>query len=48
VAAAKLSHRYISGRQLPDKAIDLVDESASRLRMQIDSLPSPSISWSGA
>jgi ATP-dependent Clp protease ATP-binding subunit ClpB len=39
VAAATLSHRYITGRQLPDKAIDLVDESASRLRMEIDSSP---------
>ncbi|MBC7309510.1 MAG: AAA family ATPase, partial [Tetrasphaera sp.] len=39
VAAASLSHRYISGRQLPDKAIDLVDEAASRLRMEIDSSP---------
>ncbi|WP_104116325.1 ATP-dependent chaperone ClpB [Arthrobacter sp. B1805] len=39
VAAAKLSHRYIPGRQLPDKAIDLVDEAASRLRMEIDSAP---------
>jgi ATP-dependent Clp protease ATP-binding subunit ClpB len=39
VAAAVLSDRYISDRQLPDKAIDLVDESASRLRMQIDSAP---------
>jgi ATP-dependent Clp protease ATP-binding subunit ClpB len=39
VAAAALSHRYISGRQLPDKAIDLVDEAASRLRMEIDSSP---------
>src|SRR3954453_15373191 len=39
VAAAKLSHRYITGRFLPDKAIDLVDESASRLRMEIDSSP---------
>ncbi|OMH27585.1 ATP-dependent chaperone ClpB [Tersicoccus phoenicis] len=39
VAAASLSHRYISGRQLPDKAIDLVDEAASRLRMEIDSAP---------
>ena len=38
VAAATLSNRYISGRQLPDKAIDLVDEAASRLRMEIDSL----------
>jgi ATP-dependent Clp protease ATP-binding subunit ClpB len=41
VAAAKLSDRYITGRQLPDKAIDLVDEAASRLKMQIDSLPEP-------
>ncbi len=39
VAAAKLSHRYISDRQLPDKAIDLVDEAASRIRMEIDSKP---------
>ncbi|GAA2547099.1 ATP-dependent Clp protease ATP-binding subunit ClpB [Neomicrococcus aestuarii] len=39
VAAASLSDRYISGRQLPDKAIDLVDEAASRLRMEIDSAP---------
>jgi len=39
VAAATLSDRYISGRQLPDKAIDLVDEAASRLRMEIDSSP---------
>ncbi len=39
VAAAALSDRYISGRQLPDKAIDLVDEAASRLRMEIDSSP---------
>ena len=39
VAAAMLSDRYISGRQLPDKAIDLVDESASRLRMEIESSP---------
>jgi ATP-dependent Clp protease ATP-binding subunit ClpB len=41
VAAVRLSHRYISGRQLPDKAIDLIDEAASRLKMQIDSLPEP-------
>jgi ATP-dependent Clp protease ATP-binding subunit ClpB len=41
VAAVKLSSRYITGRQLPDKAIDLVDEAASRLKMQIDSLPEP-------
>jgi ATP-dependent Clp protease ATP-binding subunit ClpB len=39
VAAANLSNRYIQGRQLPDKAIDLVDEAASRLRMEIDSAP---------
>jgi len=39
VAAATLSHRYISDRQLPDKAIDLVDEAASHLRMEIDSMP---------
>jgi ATP-dependent Clp protease ATP-binding subunit ClpB len=39
VAAATLSHRYISNRYLPDKAIDLVDEAASRVRIQIDSLP---------
>ena len=39
VAAAQLSNRYITGRQLPDKAIDLVDEAASRLRMEIDSSP---------
>ncbi len=40
VAAAQLSDRYISGRFLPDKAIDLVDEAASRLRIEIDSVPS--------
>ncbi len=39
VAAAVLSDRYITGRQLPDKAIDLVDEAASRLRIEIDSMP---------
>jgi ATP-dependent Clp protease ATP-binding subunit ClpB len=39
VAAAKLSHRYIGDRFLPDKAIDLIDEAASRLRIEIDSLP---------
>ena len=39
VAAATLSHRYISDRNLPDKAIDLVDEAASRIRMEIDSKP---------
>ena len=39
VAAARLSHRYITGRFLPDKAIDLMDEAASRLRIEIDSVP---------
>jgi len=39
VAAASLSNRYITGRQLPDKAIDLIDEAASRLKMEIDSSP---------
>jgi ATP-dependent Clp protease ATP-binding subunit ClpB len=39
VAAATLSHRYITDRQLPDKAIDLIDEAASRIRMEIDSKP---------
>ena len=41
IAAATLSHRYISDRKLPDKAIDLIDEAASRLRMEIESLPLP-------
>ena len=41
IAAAKLSHRYIADRFLPDKAIDLMDEAASKLRMEIDSLPTP-------
>ncbi len=41
VAAATLSYRYITDRQLPDKAIDLIDESASRIRMEIDSKPEP-------
>lgn len=41
VAAAELSHRYISDRFLPDKAIDLIDEAAARLRLAIDSLPEP-------
>ena len=41
VAAATLSHRYISDRQLPDKAIDLIDEAASSIRMEIDSKPQP-------
>jgi ATP-dependent Clp protease ATP-binding subunit ClpB len=39
IAASELSHRYISGRFLPDKAIDLMDEAASRLRLEIDSMP---------
>lgn len=39
VAAATLSHRYITDRNLPDKAIDLIDEAASRIRMEIDSKP---------
>ena len=39
VAAAMLSHRYIADRFLPDKAIDLIDEAASRLRIEIDSMP---------
>ncbi|WP_372987992.1 ATP-dependent chaperone ClpB [Marinobacter sp.] len=41
IAAAKLSHRYITDRQLPDKAIDLVDEAASQIRMEMDSKPEP-------
>jgi ATP-dependent Clp protease ATP-binding subunit ClpB len=41
VAAATLSHRYISDRQLPDKAIDLIDEAASSIRIQMDSKPEP-------
>ncbi len=39
IAAAELSHRYISDRQLPDKAIDLIDEAAAKLRMELDSVP---------
>ncbi len=39
VAAAELSHRYITDRFLPDKAIDLIDEAASKLRLEIDSMP---------
>src|SRR5439155_7573731 len=39
VAAATLSHRYITERFLPDKAVDLIDEAASRLRMELDSMP---------
>jgi ATP-dependent Clp protease ATP-binding subunit ClpB len=41
VAAATLSHRYIADRQLPDKAIDLIDEAGARIRMEIDSKPEP-------
>ena len=41
IAAAKMSHRYITDRQLPDKAIDLIDEAASRTKMEIDSKPEP-------
>jgi ATP-dependent chaperone ClpB len=41
IAAATFSHRYITDRQLPDKAIDLIDEAASRIRMEIDSKPEP-------
>jgi len=41
IAAARLSHRYISNRQLPDKAIDLIDEAASALKMEIESVPTP-------
>ncbi|MFW1645943.1 ATP-dependent chaperone ClpB [Acinetobacter guillouiae] len=41
IAAAKMSHRYITDRQLPDKAIDLIDEAASRIKMEIDSKPEP-------
>ena len=39
IAAAKMSHRYITDRKLPDKAIDLIDEAASRIRMEMDSKP---------
>ena len=39
IAAAELSHRYISGRKLPDKAIDLIDEAAAKLRLELDSVP---------
>ncbi len=41
IAAARLSHRYIPSRQLPDKAIDLVDEAAARIKMEIESVPTP-------
>ncbi len=43
VAAASLSHRYITNRRLLDKAIDLIDEAASRLRMEIDSMLAGSV-----
>ncbi|MEZ4935631.1 MAG: hypothetical protein R2788_26290 [Saprospiraceae bacterium] len=39
VAAAELSDRYISDRHLPDKAIDLIDEAAAKLRLELDSVP---------
>ncbi len=45
VAAAELSHRYIPDRQLPDKAIDLIDEAAARLRLELDSLPEEIDEW---
>nr|WP_290935402.1 AAA family ATPase [Haliscomenobacter sp.] len=45
VAAAELSSRYISDRQLPDKAIDLIDEAAARLRLELDSLPEEIDEW---
>ncbi|MCP3932357.1 MAG: AAA domain-containing protein, partial [Bacteroidetes bacterium] len=45
VAAAELSHRYISDRFLPDKAIDLIDESAARLRLELDSVPEEVDEW---
>ncbi|RMG83674.1 MAG: AAA family ATPase [Bacteroidetes bacterium] len=45
VAAAELSHRYISDRHLPDKAIDLIDEAAAKLRMELDSVPEEVDEW---
>jgi len=45
IAAAELSHRYIPDRQLPDKAIDLIDEAAARLRLELDSLPEAIDEW---
>ena len=45
IAAAELSHRYIPDRQLPDKAIDLIDEAAARLRLELDSLPETIDEW---
>ena len=41
IAAVNLSHRYITSRFLPDKAIDLVDEAASKLRLEMNSVPEP-------
>ena len=48
MAAAILSNRYITDRFLPDKAIDLIDEAAAALRIEIDSMPPKSIKWTGA
>ncbi|RME96136.1 MAG: AAA family ATPase, partial [Bacteroidetes bacterium] len=45
VAAAELSHRYVADRQLPDKAIDLIDEAAARLRLELDSVPEEVDEW---
>ncbi|MBX2816519.1 MAG: ATP-dependent chaperone ClpB [Saprospiraceae bacterium] len=45
IAAAELSHRYITERKLPDKAIDLIDESAARLRLELDSVPEEVDEW---
>ncbi|MBI5915726.1 MAG: AAA family ATPase, partial [Bacteroidetes bacterium] len=45
VAAAELSHRYVSDRQLPDKAIDLIDEAAAKLRLELDSVPEEVDEW---
>ncbi len=45
VAAAELSHRYVTERQLPDKAIDLIDEAAARLRLELDSMPEEIDEW---
>lgn len=45
IAAAELSHRYISDRHLPDKAIDLIDEAAARLRLELDSVPEEIDEW---
>jgi ATP-dependent Clp protease ATP-binding subunit ClpB len=45
VAAAELSHRYVADRQLPDKAIDLIDEAAAKLRLELDSVPEEVDEW---